>query len=547
MSLKPRPSDPIPDETRRVALAVFPKGNRYLRLRDEFGELFTDELFTDLFSTRGQPAEAPGRLALVTVMQFAEGLSDRQAADAVRSRIDWKYALGLPLEDPGFDASVLVEFRSRLLEGGVEAKLLDTLLTRFRDARLLKTRGRQRTDSTSVLAAIHTLNRLECVGETMRHALNVLAVAAPDWLRALTPPEWVERYGRRFDDYQLPQGKPERYVLAETIGADGFRLLDAVYAPEAPLFLRELPAVQVLRAIWIQQFYAPNGPIRWRIAEDLPPATLAIRSPYDYEARFATKRHKYWTGYRVHFTETCDDDLPRLITDVQTTTAPISDYELLPSIRASLATKDLLPSEHLADGGYVSVEQLLASVRDYGIRLIGPVNEATGWQSRVEQAYTLEAFQIDWDNRTVTCPQGKTTTIWRSVLNSGKPSILTRFKRSQCDPCPVRERCTRSKTTPRTLIFRPRESFEALQAARRHQKTEAYRQAYAARAGMEGTLSHGVRTAGLRRSKYIGLAKTHLQHLLTAAAINVQRVADWLAGLPLAQSRRSSFTALMTA
>ncbi|MBL8095276.1 MAG: transposase [Anaerolineales bacterium] len=179
MSLKPRPSDPIPDETRRVALAVFPKGNRYLRLRDEFGELFTDELFTDLFSTRGQPAEAPGRLALVTVMQFAEGLSDRQAADAVRSRIDWKYALGLPLEDPGFDASVLVEFRSRLLEGGVEAKLLDTLLTRFRDARLLKTRGRQRTDSTSVLAAIHTLNRLECVGETMRHALNVLAVAAP--------------------------------------------------------------------------------------------------------------------------------------------------------------------------------------------------------------------------------------------------------------------------------------------------------------------------------------------------------------------------------
>lgn len=547
MSLKPRPSDPIPDETRRVALAVFPKGNRYLRLRDEFGELFTDELFTDLFSTRGQPAQAPGRLALVTVMQFAEGLSDRQAADAVRSRIDWKYALGLPLEDPGFDASVLVEFRGRLLEGGVEAKLLDTLLTRFREAHLLKTRGRQRTDSTSVLAAINILNRLECVGETMRHALNVLAVAAPDWLRALTPPEWGERYGRRFDDYQLPQGKPERYVLAETIGADGFRLLDAVTAPDAPLFLRELPAIQVLRAVWIQQFYAPNGPIRWRHAEDLPPATLAIRSPYDHEARFATKRHKHWTGYRVHFTETCDEDLPRLITDVQTTTAPISDYELLPSIRASLATKDLLPAEHLADGGYVSVEQLLASVRDYGITLIGPVNDAAGWQSRVEHAYTTEVFQIDWDNRTVTCPQGKTTTIWRSGLDHGIPVIRSRFPRSECEPCPVRERCTRSKTTPRMLTFRHRESLEALQAARRHQKTEAYRKAYAARAGMEGTLSHGVRTAGLRRCKYIGLAKTRLQHLLTAAAINVQRVADWLAGLPLAQSRRSPFTALMTA
>ena len=154
MSLKPRCFDLIPEETVRAAQAAFPKGNVYLRMRDEFGMLYADETFAELFSTRGQPAEAPGCLALVMVMQFAEGLSDRQAADAVRARIDWKYALGLELTDAGFEASVLSEFRGRLVAGGAEAVLFETLLERCRQAGLIKARTRQRTDSTHVLAAI---------------------------------------------------------------------------------------------------------------------------------------------------------------------------------------------------------------------------------------------------------------------------------------------------------------------------------------------------------------------------------------------------------
>jgi transposase len=167
-------------------------------------------------------------------MQFAEGLSDRQAADAVRGRIDWKYALALPLTDPGFDASVLSEFRSRLLAGQAEQLLFETLLIRFRAAGLLKARGRQRTDSTHVLGAIQMLNRLECVGETLRQALNLLATVAPDWLQTWVPSDWFERYTRRFEDYRLPPGRPERYALAETMGADGFELLRRLYALDAP-------------------------------------------------------------------------------------------------------------------------------------------------------------------------------------------------------------------------------------------------------------------------------------------------------------------------
>lgn len=187
----------IPDETARVARAAFPKGNRYILMRDALGPLFTNPEFADLFPKDSAPAEAPAQLALITVMQFAEGLADRQAADAVRGRIDWKYALALELTDPGFDASVLCDFRTRLLAGGAEQRLFETMLVLFKEQGLLKARGRQRTDATHVLAAVHVLNRLECIGETLRHALNSLASRAPEWLRAWVPPLWFERYSRR--------------------------------------------------------------------------------------------------------------------------------------------------------------------------------------------------------------------------------------------------------------------------------------------------------------------------------------------------------------
>ena len=184
MSLHPQPVPPVPDETARVARAAFPHGNLYLVMRDAFGAMFTDDDFAALFPTRGQPAEAPWRLALVLVMQYVEDLSDRQAADAVRSRIDWKYALSLELTDPGFDSTVLSEFRTRLVTGAAEQRILDAILTKCREHAWLTARGRQRTDSTHVLAHVRAVNRLECVGETLRHALNRLATVAPEWLQS---------------------------------------------------------------------------------------------------------------------------------------------------------------------------------------------------------------------------------------------------------------------------------------------------------------------------------------------------------------------------
>src|SRR6476469_2393830 len=217
MSLHPRSIDPIPEATARVARQAFPKGNRYLLLRDELGTIYNNAEFAPLFSAHGQSAISPWRLALICVMQFLEDLTDRQAADAVRSRIDWKYLLSLELGDPGFDFSVLSEFRSRIISGHLEQRLLDRLLEQCKQKGWIKECGKQRTDSTHVLAAIRTLNRLESIGETLRAALNAVATVEPEWLKDWVPQDWFERYGRPVEEYRLPKGKEARQSYAETI------------------------------------------------------------------------------------------------------------------------------------------------------------------------------------------------------------------------------------------------------------------------------------------------------------------------------------------
>src|SRR5829696_1827910 len=245
-----QPVPPVPDDTARIARAAFPRGNPYLLLRDRLGPVFDDAGFADLYPRRGQPAYTPWRLALVTLLQFREGLSDRQAAEAVRARIDWKYVLALELADAGFDHTVLCEFRARLLAGGAAERLLARMLDGAHDAGLLKARGRQRTDSTHVLAAVRALNRLELLAETLRAALNAIAVVAPDWLRGLAPPEWHARDDRRVEDRRLPKTEPKRDAYVAQVGTDGFLLLDVIDRADAPPAIAALPAVAVLRRVW---------------------------------------------------------------------------------------------------------------------------------------------------------------------------------------------------------------------------------------------------------------------------------------------------------
>src|SRR5579885_1543341 len=546
MSLHPQAVPPVPQSTARAARAAFRRGNVYMRMRDEFGALYTDESFAPLFPTRGQSAEAPWRLALVTIMQFAEGLSDRQAADAVRGRIDWKYSLSLELDDAGFDASVLSEFRTRLVSGSLEQQMLDLLLEHFQARGLLKAGGKQRSDSTHVLAAIRVVNRLELVGETLRAALNSLAVVAPDWLRTRADPVWAERYGPRVDDLRLPSKPQERRALTGEIGVDGYRLLTALYAPNAPGWLREVPAVQTLRLVWVQQFYREGESVRLRDDQDgTPPAAARIASPYDPAARYATKRTEEWTGYKVHVSETCDPERPRLITHVATAPAPEADGAATPTIHAHLRDKGLLPTLHIVDTGYLDAELLVASRADFGVDLLGPTRRPQRFKARIAAGFGVEAFVVDWERRRATCPGGHTSVQWDERLDHrGNDSIYVRFAKRDCGSCPVHAQCTAAAR--RSLAIRPRAQYEALRERRAQEDTATFAAEYARRAGIEGTFSQGVRAFGLRRAKYIGPAKVHLQHILTAAAINFVRVAAWLDEVPLGKTQRSAFVKLMT-
>jgi transposase len=301
MSMRPVSLPGIPPATAAVARAAFPAGTLAMRLRDELGVVYQNADFVEAFARRGAPAASPGVLAPVSVLQYAQRLTDRQAADAVRGRIDWKYALGMELTDSGFEFSALAGFRARLVEHGIEHALLDLILARCADLGFLRSGGRVRTDSTHVLACVRDLNRVEMVTETLRAALEALSVAVPAWLTAtgLVTGVWLERYGQRADSYRLPKGEAPRASFAAQVGADGYALLDAIDQDDSPRWLAEVPAVRILRVVWAQHFEPlDDAAARYRDAKELPPGAQRLVSPYDTDARCAVKRTRSGTGIR---------------------------------------------------------------------------------------------------------------------------------------------------------------------------------------------------------------------------------------------------------
>ena len=557
MSLRPHTLEPVPEETARVAHAAFPKGNPYLLLRDTLARSSRTTTLPPCFPLEGQPGLPPWRLALVTIMQFRENLADRQAAEAVRARIDWKYLLGLALTDPGFDFSVLSEFRDRLLASSAEELVLEKLLERCRAMGWLKARGAQRTDSTHVLAAIRVLNRLELVAETLRAALNAVATVAPDWLQGFAPLEWYERYGKRIEDVRLPRDQADREAYAQMVGEDGFHFLDAVEAAEAP---RRSGSCRSWRACvghgsattigHGDEARAEGGGakhrVRFKANRELPPAAESIESPYDADARYRHKRDTTWTGYMVHVSETCEPTAPHLLTHVHTTPATVHEAQCTTPIQQALMDKELPPREHFVDAAYISADLLVHSRDEQGITLRGPTRPSQGWQMQVAGAYTFEQFTVDWERQQVRCPQGKTSVSWAERVGpADHPFIQVRFSTQDCGTCAQRPLCTHAKPPQaRTLKLHPRPQSEALHAAQAWYAGEEGQRQYGRRAGVEGTLSQGVRAFGLRRTRYRGLPKTHLQHVATAAAINIDRIVAWLDQRPRAQTRTSRFAAL---
>lgn len=568
MSMRPVPW-PEPDE--RVAAAIKAIYRRKalplaVAVRDMLGELYPDAGFAAGFGVRGRPGYSPGRLALVSVLQMAERLTDRQAAEAAGRDLSWKYALGLALEDPGFDHSVLPEFRARVLEGGLEQHLLDVLLAGLVQRGLLKAGGRQRTDSTHVVSAVRDLNRVELAGESVRAALEAVVAVAPGWFAGVFDvAAWSARYGRRVDSWRLPAAQGARDRLVLDYGTDGFALVEAVYAASAPLWLRQVPAVQVLRTVLVQNYLVSvdaggRRVIRRRDADKdgIPPAPSRIASPYDTDTRWAAKGDElFWCGYKVHLTETCDTppdtdtdtdtgrrlDPPNIIVNVATTHAAVPDAAMTEPIHAMLAERGLAPAEHYVDSGYPSAAVLVSAKAGHGIELVTPLLADTSPQARAGAGYDRASFAFDFDARVATCPQGQVSSSWSPVSQRGSDAIVVTFAAAHCRPCPARAACTTSKKARRQITIPPRQVHQAQAEARAAQNTHTWQERYALRAGVEGTINQAL-DLGIRRSRYRGIDKTRLQHILTACAINLIRLDAHWNGHPLDRTRTSHITRL---
>jgi transposase len=531
--LRPVAVGEIPQATAELAWRVHPRGTDEMRVRDALGVLFADEDFmvegfAGMYSERGQPGVSPALLAMVTVLQFLHRLSDRDAVAAVADRISWKYMLGLDLDAVGFDASVLCEFRARLAARGRADALFDVMIEKLKEAGLVRARGRARTDATHVLGAVRTLNRIELVGETLRCALEQIAALRPGLLVALLDAGWAERYGRRVELARLlgrGSAKTSANALARQIAGDGMALLAAIDAEAAARWLRQLPSVALVREVWEQQVEQDRGGWRLKEPEQLAPSADRIHSPHDPEARYSTKGRGYeddleWVGSKVHLTESCDEDLPHLVTDVHTTPATDPDVTATAPVQAKLAARGLPPGMHLMDAGYPSAENI-ANAAKAGIALIAPVTARNGRNARTD-LYTPYDFEVDWEHGCARCPAGQVS---RSMKPDKRGLVTFAFSRRDCVPCQQRDRCTRAAPpTVRRLTVPEQNTRQAVLAARAGQDSAEWKTLYDKRAGIEGTISQAVRGPDLRHARYRGLAKTHVQNVFTGIAINLSRL-----------------------
>jgi hypothetical protein len=377
---------------------------------------------------------------------------------------------------------------------------------------------------------VRDLTRLELVTEAVRAALEELARTAGHALDGLVDDDWGRRYGR---PVRLGKNPTRPKTRISTTGADARRLLEHL-ALSHPGLLHG-PLVQALQQIMVQNYHWDSaGRLRWRDDDDdsgLPPSAARIVSPYDLTARYARRGQvTRWTGFLAHVTETCSGDGPNVITDVATMPATSADTEALPGIHTRLAYRGLLPAGHLVDGGYTSLVHMERAGREHRVTLTGPLPGNRTRQHRVQEGYARDDFRIDFDRQEVTCPQGQVSRGWHGPYPTSSPNaaplIVARFTKGQCQPCPARATCTTSSDGARTVGFPPRELHELQIRNRAEWQESAWHKRYAVRSGVEGTVCELAHGHGMRHCRYRGQPKAHLQHVLTAIAVNIERLSQ---------------------
>ncbi|MFE6692326.1 transposase [Streptomyces sp. NPDC057743] len=380
-------------------------------------------------------------------------------------------------------------------------------------------------------------------------------MAAPAWLaEQIDVAEFAHRSGPRINGWTMPSSQVKRDRLAQVFAADGYAIVRAAYAADAPVWVRDIEAVQVLRQILVQTYHVRTDSRGREVIikrdageEGVPPGRLRLASPYDTDARWAAKGEElFWCGYKIHLTESCDapaeaeagrrvDLRPNLITDVHTTNATVPDVKATAGIQQRLTDRRLAPGEHYLDAGYPSADLVTAAAKN-SITMITPLLADHSPQAKAAEGFAKSDFRIDWTTRTVRCPEGSTSIGWHPVPQHQHDAIVVEFDRRTC---PSQNRCTTSARGSRMLTLRPKETHETLAQARTGQKTQTWKDKYALRAGIEGTVNQALDITGIRPAHYRGLPKVRLQHAFSATAINIIRLDAHWTDHPLRHQRTS--------
>ncbi len=517
MSMLERDLTQMPTDISQLGQKLLPTSNRYRIIGEQLADILRDEQFASLYEPTGRLAISPSILALVTLFQFLENVPDREAAEMVPVRLDWKYALHLSLDYPGFDYSCLCYFRKRVLAQHQERLLFDAVLAKAKALGFVKKRGKQRTDSLAVIGAVREMSNLETVTESMRMALRALLKAQPEWVARELPASYLEQYVNTKPDYRL--GVKERQALLEQTGQDGYWLQDRLGGPEPPAG-PELEEVRALSQVWEQRYERVEGKVRVR--QDRGEGGELIVNPHDVGVRAGKKRGKGWLGDKVHVTETTEARGQNFITDVTTVPASSRDVAALEEIRGNLRQRELSPSEQYVDAGYISGKQMAQSEQE-GIELIGPALLDTSTNE-----LKIEDFALDQERKRATCPAGHSSVKWTlGRERDGSEALRVQFEGRICAECELRGRCTKGQGGRSLHIG---EHYQRLQERRAEAQTDEFKQKMKSRVGIEATLSELVREHGLRRHRYRGDAKRIWENLMKGAACNLKRLAKAVIG-----------------
>lgn len=512
-------SSTIPESIRQAGEVLLPQNHPCRFLGEHIQEFLTEDDFATLYSTAGRPGVSPIVLAIVTILQFMEKLPDRRAAEQVVMRIDWKYALHLELLYLGFHYSDLCNFRKRLEENNAIMGVFDKLIAYLVDMKWIEKRGKQRTDSTHILANVKRLSVFELRRESLRLALKELFQTNPEWVKTHLSEAFAEAYAFSLNTYHMSETKLKE--AEKQVEQDLKHFIETVETQGKPEF-KELIRVRMAQKVAKQspKCIDPSEFPDWKDEVAFPEGE--IRSPHNPEARYSKKRDLVWVGEKAQITETVTEDGKNFITDVLVTPANVSDIGVLETIQDRVQAHGIEISEQYVDKGYMSADKILTSA-EKGIDLRGEVQDSASCK---DDGVQLKDFQVDIAGRKAICPMGKESVRWSEPTGTKGVKYRASFGK-QCQLCPLFGKCT-ERPSGRNIDISA--NHDTLQQRRREQKTEEFKQEMKQRAGIESTISEAVRGHGLRKSRYRGTAKMQLQAAFTGVAINVKRLAKWMEG-----------------